>query len=92
MTYRRRYLATLLAAPVVDLLLADETNPRSVLYQVRALGEHLDALPREPGAPRSPQQLLLYEATASIQLADGTRSAPAARAANVLASWRSSID
>jgi uncharacterized circularly permuted ATP-grasp superfamily protein/uncharacterized alpha-E superfamily protein len=70
MTYRRRYLATLLAAPVVDLLLADETNPRSVLYQVRTLGDHLDALPREPGAPRSPQQLLLYEATASIQLAD----------------------
>jgi uncharacterized circularly permuted ATP-grasp superfamily protein/uncharacterized alpha-E superfamily protein len=70
MTYRRRYLATLLAAPVVDLLLADETNPRSVLYQVRALGDHLDALPREPGAPRSPQQLILYEATASIQLAD----------------------
>jgi hypothetical protein len=37
---------------------------------VRALGDHLDALPREAGAPRSPQQLLLYEATASIQLAD----------------------
>jgi uncharacterized alpha-E superfamily protein len=70
MTYRRRYLATLQAGPVVDLLLADETNPRSVLYQVRALGDHLDALPREAGAPRSPQQLLLYEATASIQLAD----------------------
>ncbi len=70
MTYRRRYLASLQAAPVVDLLLADETNPRSVLYQIRALGEHLDALPREAGSPRSPQHLLLFEATASIQLAD----------------------
>ena len=45
MTYRRRYLATLQAAPVVDLLLTDETNPRSVLYQLRALIGHIEALP-----------------------------------------------
>ncbi len=72
MTYRRRYLATLQAAPVVDLLLADETNPRSVLYQVRALAEHIEALPREAGQPRSPQQKVLLEALAEIQLADVT--------------------
>jgi len=44
-TYRRRYLATLQAAPVVDLLLADETNPRSVAFQLSALAEHFAALP-----------------------------------------------
>jgi uncharacterized circularly permuted ATP-grasp superfamily protein/uncharacterized alpha-E superfamily protein len=44
-TYRRRYLATLQAAPVVDLLLADETNPRAVAYQLAALSEHMTMLP-----------------------------------------------
>src|SRR5262249_33961475 len=56
MTYRRRYLARLQTAPVIDLLLTDDTNPRSVLYQVRALVEHVRALPPWPGAGvRSPQ-------------------------------------
>ncbi|HEX2658674.1 MAG TPA: circularly permuted type 2 ATP-grasp protein, partial [Polyangia bacterium] len=36
MTYRRRYRATLLAAPVLDLLLTDDTNPRSVIFQLRS--------------------------------------------------------
>ena len=39
MTYRRRYLATLQVAPVVDLLLTDETNPRSVVFQIAALAD-----------------------------------------------------
>jgi uncharacterized alpha-E superfamily protein len=47
MTYRRRYLATLQVAPVVDLLLTDETNPRSVVFQLALLGEHLQQLPRD---------------------------------------------
>src|SRR5207253_10190761 len=34
MTFRRRYLSTLQAAPVLDLLLADESNPRSLAYQL----------------------------------------------------------
>jgi uncharacterized alpha-E superfamily protein len=61
MTYRRRYLATLQVPPVVDLLLTDETNPRSVLYQARALGEDLRALPPYPAASVSvvPQKRLL---------------------------------
>ena len=37
MTYRRRYLGMLQADPVLDLLLADETNPRSLAYQLVAL-------------------------------------------------------
>jgi uncharacterized alpha-E superfamily protein len=48
MTYRRRYLATLQVAPVVDLLLSDETNPRSVIFQLALLGDHLQQLPRDP--------------------------------------------
>jgi uncharacterized alpha-E superfamily protein len=31
---------------VLDLLLIDETNPRSVAFQLAALAEHIDLLPR----------------------------------------------
>ena len=47
MTYRRRYLASLQLAPVLDLLLADETNPRSLAFQFLALNDHVDNLPRD---------------------------------------------
>src|SRR4029079_7848751 len=46
MTYRNRYLTTLQLAPLLDLLLTDETNPRSVAFQAAALSAHVDALPR----------------------------------------------
>jgi uncharacterized circularly permuted ATP-grasp superfamily protein/uncharacterized alpha-E superfamily protein len=51
-TYRRRYLASLHAAAVLDLLLADPTNPRSVVFQLGALLEHVVKLPHEPGRAR----------------------------------------
>jgi uncharacterized circularly permuted ATP-grasp superfamily protein/uncharacterized alpha-E superfamily protein len=70
MTYRRRYLATLQVAPVVDLLLTDETNPRSVVFQVATLARHIDALPRDPGRPRSREQTLALSALAELRLAD----------------------
>ncbi len=43
-TYRSRYLAALQVEPVLDLILADQTNPRSVAYQLAALTGHLEAL------------------------------------------------
>lgn len=70
MTYRRRYLATLQAAPVVDLLLTDETNPRSVLFQTDSLGAHLEAFPRESGVARSVQQKFILEAAGQLRLVD----------------------
>ena len=50
-TYRTRYLAALLEAPVLDLLLLDATNPRSLAFQVEVARAHLDALPRVAGTP-----------------------------------------
>ncbi len=47
MTYRSRYLTTPMLPPVIDLLLLDETNPRSVAFQVAALIDHVDQLPRD---------------------------------------------
>jgi uncharacterized alpha-E superfamily protein len=46
MTYRSRYLLTPQLAPVLDLLLLDETNPRSVAFQLESLDDHLEKLPR----------------------------------------------
>jgi uncharacterized alpha-E superfamily protein len=71
MTYRRRYLSTLQTAPVLDLLLADETNPRSLSFQIAALGESIDRLPRDPALPgRSPEQRLVLAVLTELRLAD----------------------
>jgi uncharacterized alpha-E superfamily protein len=50
MTYRRRYFAQPQWPSVLDLLLTDETNPRSLLFQVNALSDHASRLPRPPGS------------------------------------------
>jgi len=47
MTYRSRYMANLQASAVLDLLLTDETNPRSVAFQLETLVRHLDNLPHD---------------------------------------------
>ena len=71
MTYRRRYLSSLQTAPVLDLLLADETNPRSVAFQLSALGDHVEALPRDHShAALSPEQHLLLATRTAVRLAD----------------------
>ena len=47
MTYRRRYFAEPQWPGVLDLLLSDESNPRSLAFQVAALAQHASQLPRE---------------------------------------------
>ena len=44
-TYRTRYLTALRTDLVLDLLLVDESNPRSVAFQFAALLGHLEKLP-----------------------------------------------
>lgn len=48
-TYRSRYLAALQPGPVLDLVLADDSNPRSLAFQLMRLDENLGALPRRNG-------------------------------------------
>jgi uncharacterized alpha-E superfamily protein len=52
MTYRSRYLTSLQLPLVVDLLLVDEANPRSVAFQLVQLGERFRALARAPHEAR----------------------------------------
>jgi uncharacterized alpha-E superfamily protein len=44
-TYRARYLTGPSQDPVLDLLLLDPDNPRSLMFQVNALCDHIAALP-----------------------------------------------
>jgi len=70
-TYRWRYPAGLQAAPFLDLLLADEDNPRSVGYQLESLNIHLQKLPgHTENAPRNQEETLLLRCRAAIKLAD----------------------
>ena len=57
-TYRARYLAAPLRDPVLDLLLLDPDNPRSLAFQIRAINNHIDALPRlgEGQMPEQPER------------------------------------
>jgi uncharacterized alpha-E superfamily protein len=46
MTYRSRYFTTLQPVAVLDVLMADETNPRSLDFQLIHLAELYQKLPR----------------------------------------------
>tara|TARA_R110002049_G_scaffold4601_4_gene31943 strand:- start:211076 stop:213631 length:2556 start_codon:yes stop_codon:yes gene_type:complete len=47
MTYRSRYLGLLQPEPVLDLLVTDETNPRSILFQLERIDSLLRQLPSD---------------------------------------------
>jgi len=51
MTHRSRYLSRVHAAGVLDLVLTDETNPRSLAYQFAKVKAHIDELPRDQEVP-----------------------------------------
>ena len=71
MTYRSRYLGTMALEPVLDLLLTDETNPRSVVYQLAILEEHVTRLPRALGRPLlAPEAKIVLRALAQVRCVD----------------------
>jgi len=71
MTYRRRYLSGVQAAAVLDLLIADENNPRSLVYLLQALREVIDQLPHDPNqAVRAPEQRLIVSLVTEVQLVE----------------------
>lgn len=71
MTYRYRYLTSLQLAPVLDLILVDETNPRAVGFQLSALADHVRNLPGdETGAEHDREQRIMLAAQASLRLCD----------------------
>jgi uncharacterized circularly permuted ATP-grasp superfamily protein/uncharacterized alpha-E superfamily protein len=70
MTYRRRYLSSLQAEAVLDLVVEDETNPRSLAAQLAALADDVDRLPRPASAGRAAEQRFALAALGSVRFAE----------------------
>lgn len=71
LTYRSRYnlLPNLMA--VYDLVLLDDTNPRSLLFQLCQLEKHLSHLPKKSGgALPAPEERLLIQMLSKLRLLD----------------------
>ncbi len=58
-TYRTRYLGQLQPAPVLDLVILDDSNPRALAFQLRTINTHLDYLANASGVqvPALPDSL-----------------------------------
>ncbi len=44
-TYRRRYFTSIHSKPVIDLLVCDPLNPRSLAFQAEQIRQHIASLP-----------------------------------------------
>jgi uncharacterized circularly permuted ATP-grasp superfamily protein/uncharacterized alpha-E superfamily protein len=64
-TYRLRYVMVAAPAPVIDLVVLDPNNPRSVAYQLARIETHLAALPQrgDDGRLSPPEQITTALAT-----------------------------
>jgi len=72
-TYRRRYMTSLQMPLIADLLLADETNPRALAFQLVRLQEHVAMLPGNHRDGRlSPIAKILLRHLTELRLADFT--------------------
>ena len=70
-TYRRRYRAAIETSAVLDLLLHDESSPRSIGYQLACLQELVEGLPHPATLPhRSPEERLSLQALTCLRTAN----------------------
>lgn len=69
-TYRSRYLVAPEWLPVLDLLLRDEVNPRSVAFQVKGLAEYVAKLELSHGRFASDVLAPAHHALRSLDTAD----------------------
>lgn len=71
MTYRARYRFAPSFPLVLDLLMIDEKNPRSLAFQLVSIQEHITALPRAADdAMREPEQRIALDLLSKVQLSD----------------------
>jgi len=70
-TYRRRYRSYLQLTTVLELLLYDGENPRSLIFQLNRMQEHAAQFPRETSTKHlTSLERLLLEASTQLQLND----------------------
>ena len=71
LTYRSRYLTSMRADLLLDLLLLDEANPRSVAFQLARLREHIERLPESESPVRRPAEWrLAVRLLTAVQIAE----------------------
>ncbi len=69
-TYRRRYGPGPDRAAVLRLLVTDAAHPRSLAFQLAAMQNHLESLPRRVGGPLGNERAWIREAGNAVGLAD----------------------
>ncbi|PTX91981.1 hypothetical protein DB346_23795 [Verrucomicrobia bacterium LW23] len=73
MTHRSRYFAEPQAPTVLDLVLCDESNPRSVAYQIAVVAEHINNLPRDQAQPfATREKKIIMSSLNKLRLAEVT--------------------
>jgi uncharacterized alpha-E superfamily protein len=73
-SYRQRYVMIAALAPVIDLVMLDPNNPRSVVFQLDRIETHLGALPRKNSAGRlSPVQQIAAAIATRLRTADAAQ-------------------
>jgi uncharacterized alpha-E superfamily protein len=70
-TYRSRYRLEPMIPLLFDLLLIDESNPRSIAYQLAAIARHVDTLPQSgKGGVLIEEQRMALSLLTDVRLAD----------------------
>ncbi|MGA2941528.1 MAG: alpha-E domain-containing protein, partial [Xanthobacteraceae bacterium] len=73
-SYRQRYVMIAALAPVIDLVMLDPNNPRSVIFQLDRIETHLGALPRRNSTGRlSPVQQIAASVATGLRTADASK-------------------
>jgi uncharacterized circularly permuted ATP-grasp superfamily protein/uncharacterized alpha-E superfamily protein len=72
-TYRQRYVMVAARAPVIDLVMLDPNNPRSIAFQLDRIETHLAALPGRGAAGRlSPVQQIAASIATRLRTVEAT--------------------
>ena len=70
-TYRQRYVMVAARAPVIDLVMLDPNNPRSIAFQLDRIETHLSALPGRNATGRlSPVQQIVASIATRLRTVD----------------------
>jgi uncharacterized alpha-E superfamily protein len=71
MSYRRRYRHGMDVASLLELVIYDERNPRSLAFQMLGMEDHLRTLPRDnKTSSRTELERMIMETTSMVRLAD----------------------
>jgi len=71
-TYRSRYQSNVAVLPLLDLLIADTSNPRSIAFQQTLINEHIRELSNLPRLGQLSEQILSTELLQFVETIDLT--------------------